>query len=73
MMGATGRKVSQRALHDHFLRIAPFPPVAQKTAHAGDYDTALDEEARRYLIAVFEPEIRELERLLGWDCSDWLR
>src|SRR6266542_3320173 len=56
-----------------FLGIAPFPPVAQKTAHARDYDTAITEEERRYLVAVFEPEIRELERLLGWDCSDWLR
>jgi len=56
-----------------FLGIDPFPPVASKTAHARDYDTAMTEEARRYLIAVFETEIRELEQLLGWDCSDWLR
>ena len=56
-----------------FLGIDPFPPVASKTAHARDYDTAMTEDARRYLIAVFEPEIRELEQLLGWDCSDWLR
>jgi hypothetical protein len=56
-----------------FLGILPFSPVAQKTAHARDYDTAITEEERRYLVAVFEAEIRELERLLGWDCSDWLK
>jgi len=56
-----------------FLGIAPFPSVAEKSAHARDYDTAMTEEERRYLVAVFEPEIRELERLLRWDCSDWLR
>ena len=27
---------------------------------------------RAYLTELFEPEIRSLERLLGWDCSDWL-
>jgi sulfotransferase family protein len=38
-----------------FLGIAPFPPVAEKTLHARDYDTAMTEAERRYLIAVFEP------------------
>jgi hypothetical protein len=56
-----------------FLGIAPFPPVGEKTAHTRDYDTAMTEEERRHLVAVFEPEIRELERMLGWDCSAWLR
>ena len=27
---------------------------------------------RAYLKELFEPEIHSLERLLGWDCSDWL-
>jgi hypothetical protein len=27
---------------------------------------------RRYLVGVFEQEIRNLERLLGWNCGDWL-
>ncbi|MDQ2962825.1 MAG: hypothetical protein M3R31_06645 [Pseudomonadota bacterium] len=26
----------------------------------------------RYLAGVFEQEIRDRERLLGWDCRDWL-
>ena len=55
-----------------FLDIAPFPPLAKKTVHARDYDTAMSDEEKRYLIGVYGAEIRELERLLGWDCSTWL-
>lgn len=56
-----------------FLGIAPFPPVEEKTVQAREYQEAMSEDDKRYLVAVFEPEIRELERLLGWDCSAWLR
>jgi Sulfotransferase domain len=55
-----------------FLAIDPFPPVEPKTLHAREYDTAMSDEAKRYLIEVYRDEIRELERLLGWDCSAWL-
>jgi hypothetical protein len=54
-----------------FLGIAPFPPVASKKTNARKYGAMTDEE-RWYLIAMFEPEIRELEHMLGWDCSAWL-
>jgi hypothetical protein len=57
----------------HFLGIAPFPPLAEKTVHARDYDTPMSVDEKRYLIGVYEQEIHELERLLGWDCSAWLR
>ena len=56
-----------------FLGIATFPPVEEKTVQAREYQVPMSEDDKRYLIGVFEPEIRELERLLGWDCSDWLR
>lgn len=55
-----------------FLDIPPFPDLAAKTVHAGEYDTEMSDEEKRYLIGVFEAEIRQLERLLGWDCSAWL-
>jgi hypothetical protein len=55
-----------------FLGIARFTPVQEIAAHAHAYEAPLAEEDRRYLADVFEPEIRALERLLGWDCSDWL-
>ena len=55
------------------LGIARFPAVEARSAHAREYDTTMSPEARRYLVSVFEADIRELERLLGWDCSTWLR
>jgi hypothetical protein len=39
------------------LRTAPYPPP--------------DPELRAHLAAVFEPEIRQLEKLLGLDLSEW--
>ena len=56
-----------------FLGVARFTPVNPITANAHDYDAPMAEEDRRYLAGVFEAEIRRLERLLGWDCSDWLQ
>ncbi|HZI83960.1 MAG TPA: sulfotransferase [Casimicrobiaceae bacterium] len=55
-----------------FLDIAPFPPLAAKTRNAREYSSAMSEEEKRYLVSLYESEIRELERLLGWDCSTWL-
>jgi hypothetical protein len=55
-----------------YLGIAPFPPVGEKIVQAREYQGAMSDEDKRYLIGVFEPEIRELERMLGWDCSRWL-
>jgi hypothetical protein len=54
-----------------FLGIAPFPPKPGKTVHARDYESAMTAEEKRYLVAVFTPEIRALERLLAGDCSAW--
>ncbi len=54
-----------------FLGIAPFPLLAEKRAEVREYDTVMSNEEKRYLGALFETEIGELERLLGWDCSAW--
>jgi hypothetical protein len=55
-----------------FLDIAAFAPVTAKTVNAREYSAVMSVEERRYLAGVYEPEIRELERLLGWNCSAWL-
>jgi hypothetical protein len=55
-----------------FLDIAPFTPTQQIVAHGGAYDHLMEPDDRRYLAEVFEEEIRDLEQLLEWDCSDWL-
>jgi hypothetical protein len=56
-----------------FLDIDPFPSVTPKTLHARTYDTTMSDEEKSYLVEVYRDEIRELERLLGWDCSAWLK
>jgi hypothetical protein len=55
-----------------FLAIAPFAPVTQKTVHAREYEAAMGDQEKRFLLETYAEEVRELERLLGWDCSEWL-
>ena len=55
-----------------FLDVAPFTSTQEIVAHGGAYDHLLEPDDRRYLAEVFEEEIRDLEQLLEWDCSDWL-
>ncbi|HTS20271.1 MAG TPA: sulfotransferase [Casimicrobiaceae bacterium] len=55
-----------------FLGIEPFQKIRKTMVHAWEYPEPLREEDRRYLAEVYATEIRELERLLGWDCSEWL-
>jgi len=54
-----------------FLGIALLPPVAEKRVEVREYNVVTNADERRYLAALFETEIRELERLLDWDCSAW--
>lgn len=55
-----------------FLGLCPLPAVRERRVHATPYATAMTDRERRYLMDVYEPEIGKLERLLGWDCGDWL-
>ena len=55
------------------LDIYPGPAITPLTRHEGDYDSAMDPACRERLRRVFWQEIGQLEDLLGWDCSDWLR
>jgi len=55
-----------------FLGVARFAPVNAITANAHAYEAPMAAEDRRYLAGVFEAEIGQLERLLGWDCRGWL-
>ena len=41
--------------------------------HNGDYNSAMAPACRERLRKIFWQEIGQLEQLLGWDCSDWLR
>ena len=57
-----------------FLRIEPFEnDIKEKTVHARSYTTQMSEQERDFLRTKFRTDIRELESLLGWDCSEWLK
>ena len=42
-------------------------------ATTANYDSAMAPACRERLRKIFWQEIGQLEHLLGWDCSDWLR
>lgn len=46
--------------------------AVNKKTHALDYDTKMSDKDRDFLITVCRDEIKNLEKLLGWDCSSWL-
>lgn len=56
-----------------FVGAEPAGPAEPHSAHAGTYEAPLPPAVRRGLQAMYEPDIRELESMLGWDLSDWLR
>ena len=55
-----------------FLGVEAFAEVAQTTAHERTYERSMAVEEKDYLIDVFAEEVRSLERMLHWDCADWL-
>jgi hypothetical protein len=42
------------------------------TSNVHKYEKKMDEDLRKQLIKTYENDIREVERLLDWNCSDWL-
>jgi hypothetical protein len=55
-----------------FLGLAAHPPAAPAEAWVGAYAEPLPAATRGKLVAVFADEIRELERMTGWNLADWL-
>jgi hypothetical protein len=47
-------------------------PVSPRVEHSLEYPAPMEPSDREYLASLFQWEIRELERLLGWDCRRWL-
>lgn len=56
-----------------FLGVRRFAFKTGALRHVGLDLGPMPEEAKAYLRDTFEADRREVERLLGWDCSDWLR
>lgn len=56
----------------NFLQVGKLLDVRCEVVHAGEYVASLSAAEKVYLQDIFEVEIRALEKLLGWDCRDWL-
>lgn len=54
-----------------FLDVEP-RPVTPRVVYSLPYTTRMTASEREYLLRLYEGEIREVSRLLGWDCQDWL-
>lgn len=56
-----------------FLGVDPYAHVDSQIVRSQAYAAPLGRREKAYLAHVFEYEIKELEQLLAWDCSDWLK
>lgn len=55
-----------------FLGVRNLGDITPKERRSTPYSSKMGNREREYLQSIFEREIRELERALGWDCSNWL-
>lgn len=55
-----------------FLGLSHYDKIAQRQVHSRPYISPMGKREKEYLINLYEYEVRNLERLLGWDCSAWL-
>ncbi len=54
-----------------FLGLEPLRSVRSKDRNIVPYERAMNWEERIFLYNLFADEIARLEKMLGWDCSDW--
>jgi hypothetical protein len=54
------------------LGVSALSNVAAMEEHVGQYGEPMAASSRSQLRAYFAAEIRQLEAMLGWDCSGWL-
>ena len=55
-----------------FLALPAFPPLEPIRVNVRRYERPMRHDEWEWLAGAFTPDIRELELLLGWDCSAWL-
>lgn len=56
-----------------FLGVKQFETVKHKIVHARKYDSPILVQDKMYLLEKYYYDIKQLERMLGWDCSDWIQ
>ncbi len=54
-----------------FLGVPPLAKLKNKEQNQIPYPRRISPEERRYLAGLFAEDIEQVEKLLGWDCSDW--
>ncbi|MCB0207677.1 MAG: sulfotransferase domain-containing protein [Anaerolineae bacterium] len=55
-----------------FLGVAKMDVTLDINLKSFPYVSSLSKEDRTFLKSIYRFEIKKLERLLGWDCSEWL-
>lgn len=55
-----------------FLEVERMPDIIPHHVHALPYREKMKKEDAELLLNRYRDEIKKLEALLGWDCSDWL-
>ena len=55
-----------------FLNVNPFRNIIAKDVNSRPYIFRMNSREKQYLRTIFEYEIRSLERVLNWDCRNWL-
>jgi len=54
-----------------FLQVNLRFDIQQRNIHVGNYVSRMTLQERAFLGSIFDNEITELEKILGWDCSAW--
>lgn len=55
-----------------FLGIHPYENFNKLELHSRKYSLPMDQKTHKILLDIYRYQIKEIEKLTGWDCSDWL-
>lgn len=55
-----------------FLGIPMHEKFSMLDLHSRNYETAMDQNTHDILLNLYQCQIKEIEKLTSWDCSDWL-
>lgn len=55
-----------------FLSVSRINNIQGKDIHSLPYHSKIDDKSRELLNKTYQTEIKQLESMLGWDCSEWL-
>lgn len=68
------RKTPKNTLNKiyEFLGVSLIDNIESRNVHSRRYSKKMSCKEKEYLLNIYKDEIMNLEKLLGWDCSDWL-